>query len=62
MLFRSKGAELERRLTERQSRRIARAYREAGASAIEGFRAVLRGIINEEDRQRVARADPPAAE
>ncbi len=57
-----KGAELERRLTERQSRRIARAYREAGAGAIEGFRAVLRGIINEEDRQRVARADPPAAE
>ena len=57
-----KGVGLERRLTERQSRRIARAYREAGADAIEGFRAVLRGIINEEDRQRVARADPPAAE
>ena len=57
-----KGTELERRLTEHQSRRIAMAYREAGASAIEGFRAVLRGIINEEDRQRVARADPPAAE
>ena len=57
-----KGAGLERRLTERQSRRIARAYREAGAGAIEGFRAVLRGIINVEDRQRVARADPPVAE
>ena len=57
-----KGAGLERRLTERQSRRIARAYREAGAGAIEGFRAVLRGIINEEDRHRVARADLPAAE
>ena len=57
-----KGAGLERRLTERQSRRIARAYREAGAGAIEGFRAVLRGIINEDDRHRVARADPPAAE
>ena len=57
-----KGTELERLLTERQSRRIARAYWEAGAGAIEGFRAVLRGIINEEDRQRVARADPPAAE
>ena len=56
-----KGAELERLLTERQSRRIARAYREAGAGAIEGFRAVLRGIINVEDRQRVARADPPVA-
>ncbi len=48
-----KGEELERLLTERQSRRIARAYREAGAEAVEGFRTVLRGIINEEDRQRV---------
>ena len=57
-----KGAELERLLTKRQSRRIARAYREAGAGAIEGFRAVLRGIINVEDRQRVTRADPPVAE
>ena len=57
-----KGGGLERRLTERQSRRIARAYREAGAGAIEGFRAVLRGIINVEYRHRVARADPPAAE
>jgi len=58
----AKGAELERRLTERQSRRIAGAYRQAGAGAIEGFRAVLRGIINEEDRPRAARAGPPAAE
>ena len=57
-----KGAGLKCRLTERQSQRIPRAYREAGVGAIEGFRAVLRGIINEEDRHRVARADPPAAE
>ncbi|MCZ6466660.1 MAG: MarR family transcriptional regulator, partial [Alphaproteobacteria bacterium] len=48
-----KGEELERLLTERQSRRIARAFREAGAEAVEGFRTVLRGIINEEDRRRV---------
>ncbi len=48
------GADLERRLTERQSRRIARAYQDAGADAVQGFRAVLRGIINEEDRARVA--------
>ena len=47
------GAELERLLTERQSERIARAYREAGAEAVAGFRTVLRGIINEEDRRRV---------
>ena len=56
-----KGAELERRLTERQSQRIADAYREAGAGAVEGFRAVLRGIINEENRERVSHPDPPPA-
>ena len=49
-----KGQDLERLLTERQSGRIARAYREAGAEAVEGFRTVLRGVINEEDRQRIA--------
>ncbi len=58
----SKGDELERLLTDRQSQRIANAYREAGAGAVEGFRAVLRSIINEEDRQRVAAPDPGAAE
>ena len=52
--LRPKGQDLERLLTERQSRRIARAYREAGAEAVEGFRTVLRGVINEEDRQRIA--------
>ncbi len=56
-----KGAELERRLTECQSQRIASAYREAGAEAVEGFRTVLRGIINEEDRERVNHSDPPPA-
>jgi DNA-binding MarR family transcriptional regulator len=50
----SKGAELEALLTEKQCRRIARAYREAGAEAVAGFRAVLRGIVNEEDRHRLA--------
>jgi len=50
----AKGSELEARLTDRQSRRIAKAYRDAGAEAVEGFRTVLRGIINQEDRERVA--------
>lgn len=54
----AKGADLERRLTERQGRRIAGAYQDAGADAVQGFRAVLRGIINAEDRARVA---PPEA-
>ena len=50
----TKGAVLERRLSERQSQRIMRAYQDAGADAVQGFRAVLRAIINEEDRARVA--------
>lgn len=48
-----KGAALEKLLTERQSQRIARAYRSAGAEAVNGFRAVLQGLINEEDRERL---------
>ncbi len=47
-----KGLELEALLTERQSRRVAKAYREAGAEAVAGFRAVLRGLINDDDRRR----------
>jgi DNA-binding MarR family transcriptional regulator len=50
----AKGGDLERRLTERQSQLIMRAYHDAGADAVQGFRAVLRAIINEEDRARVA--------
>tara|TARA_B100000315_G_scaffold96765_1_gene88945 strand:- start:4 stop:522 length:519 start_codon:yes stop_codon:yes gene_type:complete len=60
----ARGADLEHRLTQCQSQWIAAAYREAGADAVKGFGAVLRGIINEEDRKRVApgRAASPAAE
>jgi DNA-binding MarR family transcriptional regulator len=51
-----KGVELERRLSENQRQRIARAYREAGAAAVEGFRRVMLGIISEEaDRKRFER-------
>jgi DNA-binding MarR family transcriptional regulator len=52
-----RAVELERRLTATQSRRIAAACGTAGASAMEGFRTVLRGIINEEDRTRVGGGD-----
>lgn len=52
------GTTLERELTERQSKRIAAAYRLAGAEAVAGFRTVLRGIINEQDRGRVPETDP----
>ena len=47
-----KGAQLESELTEKQSERIAQAFREGGAEAVEGFRTILGGIINEEDRER----------
>jgi DNA-binding MarR family transcriptional regulator len=55
-----KGIELERRLSENQRQRVARAYREAGAQAVEGFRKVMLGIITrEEDRKRFERPVPP---
>ena len=54
-----KGAELERRLTEDQRALVARAYKAAGAEAVEGFKKVLLGLINEEDRTRF-RATSPA--
>ena len=46
-----KGVELERRLSESQRRRIADAYREAGAEAVEGFRRVLSGMIGDDRRK-----------
>ncbi len=48
-----KGITLERRLSESQRSRLAEAYREAGAEAVQGYRDVLVGMISEEDRQRV---------
>lgn len=48
----SQGYELERRLTETQAARFARAYRAAGAEAVDGFRKVMLGLINEHDRSR----------
>jgi DNA-binding MarR family transcriptional regulator len=57
----AQGAELERRLTEDQRALIAKAYRAAGAEAVEGFRKVLFGLINEADRTKVARSVLPGA-
>ena len=53
-----KGIELERQLTERQRARIARAYREAGAEAVEGYRKVMLGLIDEADRPRFPARNP----
>lgn len=50
-----KGAELERRLTEDQRLRIARAYREAGAAAVAGYRRVMTGMVDDNDRDRLRR-------
>jgi DNA-binding MarR family transcriptional regulator len=53
-----RGHELERLLSEPQRARVAAAYRQAGAAAVEGFRRVLLGIIaGEDDRRRFER--PP---
>ena len=55
-----KGVELERQLSENQRRRIARAYREAGAEAVDGFRKVMLGIMSsEEDRRRFESSSSP---
>ena len=50
------GAELARRLTEDQRALVARAYRAAGAEAVDGFRRVLLGLVNDADRGRFAGA------
>ena len=50
-----KGGALERRLFERQRETVLRAYREAGPAAVEGFRAVMRGLMGAEARGVVGR-------
>ena len=45
-------------LTENQRARVASAYRAAGAAAVDGYRRVLLGLINDVDR---ARLSPPPA-
>lgn len=56
-----KGEELERRLSENQRALIARTYREAGAEAVEGFRKVLLGMIEERDRAKFERTSYPGS-
>jgi DNA-binding MarR family transcriptional regulator len=56
------GAALERRLFERQREKLVAAYREAGGSAVEGFRRVMRGIMNEQARAYVDRSEAAARE
>ena len=51
------GIALERLLTENQRERVAAAYRTAGTAAVEGFRRVLLGLINDLDRARLTADD-----
>jgi DNA-binding MarR family transcriptional regulator len=45
-----RGLDLEQVLTEGQRRRLARAFAMAGGAAVEGFRKVLLGVIDDVDR------------
>ena len=47
-----KGLALERALTEKQRIRVGRAFREAGAEAVEGFRQVMLNLMEENARDR----------
>lgn len=50
------GEHLERQLSGLQRARVARAYREAGADAVAGFRKVLIGLIDDADRAAILAA------
>ena len=56
----AKGEALERRLFNRQRERLSAAYRDAGGPAVEGFRRVMRGIMNEAARTYMDRAEAAA--
>jgi DNA-binding MarR family transcriptional regulator len=45
------GAALERRLFEAQRERLIAAYREAGGSAVDGFKRVPKGLMREQGRE-----------
>lgn len=53
------GQALERRLFERQRERLALAFREAGGPAVEGFRRVMRGIMDNAGRAYIDAAEAP---
>jgi DNA-binding MarR family transcriptional regulator len=48
------GQALERRLFEHQQARLAVAYRDAGSAAVDGFRSVMQGIMDDEARRNIA--------
>lgn len=56
------GVALERRLFERQRERLVAAYRDAGGPAVDGFRRVMRGMMDQAARQALDSRDRIAAE
>ena len=48
------GQELDRTLSEIQRARVRRAFRAAGADAVDGFHRVLENLVDEEDRSFVS--------
>jgi DNA-binding MarR family transcriptional regulator len=50
------GLELEHRLFDRQRDRLTNAFRDAGGSAVDGFRQVMRAIMDPSARNAVDRA------
>ena len=55
------GQALERRLFDRQRERLAAAYSEAGGPAVEGFRRVMRGIMEPSARSYLDTSERGAA-
>lgn len=51
-----KGETLFAELSGPQKARVAKAYREAGAEAVAGYRKVLKGLLNAEERAAVLKA------
>jgi DNA-binding MarR family transcriptional regulator len=47
------GGALERRLFERQRERLGPAYRDAGAEGVDGFRRVMRAIMDDSAREYI---------
>ncbi len=54
------GQDLERRLYERQRERLVSAYRQAGGASVEGFRRVIRGIMDQEARTYMDKGEQAA--
>ena len=50
------GKNLEKQISMVQQAKVAQAYREAGAEAVAGYRKVLAGLIDEQDRPAILRA------